>query len=116
MHAIETVRWGAGSPEHEKSVRDDFIGRFRKFGVDRLATDWLAEFGEGPPRDSARCERAIWQLKLGRKEAALEELEAAAITRPFHSIYLAADPAYASLRPEPRFQAVLKKLGLPLPN
>lgn len=116
MHAIETVRWGAGSADLETARRADYMSRFRKFGIDKLAEDWLAEFSAGAAREQARCERALWMLKLGRREEALKELEAAAISRPFHSIYLAVDPAYSTFWREPRFQSVLKKLGLPLPN
>lgn len=114
--AIETVRWGAGSVDLEKSVRDELIGLFRKRGLSGICDRWLDEFQDGSPAKLARCERAIWQLALGRKQAALEELEEALVSKPFHIIYLAADPAYSSLHSEPRFQAILQKLKLPAPK
>jgi hypothetical protein len=114
--AIETVRWGAGTTDLEKSVRDEMTGLFRKRGLAAICNRWLDEFHEGAPANVARCERAIWLLTLGRRDDALAELEAAVLSRPFNLIYAAADPAFAPLHSEPRFQAVLRKLNLPQPT
>ncbi len=113
---IETVRWGAGGTEMEKAERDEYTALFQKKGLAGICERWLSTFANGGPAGVARCDRAMWLLALGRKDDALAELEAALISKPFHVIYLAADPAYKPLHSEPRFQAVLKKLGLPLPT
>lgn len=49
---------------------------------------------------------------LGEKDAALHDLEAAYRLHQADIIRLKVDPAFASLRPEPRFQELLKEIGL----
>jgi hypothetical protein len=51
-------------------------------------------------------------LGLGEKEKALEWLEKCYADQDTHCWFLKVDPLYDSLRNEPRFQAVLKKVGL----
>jgi tetratricopeptide (TPR) repeat protein len=113
---LENVRWGAGGTEMEQAERDEYTGLFKKKGLAAICGRWLSTFANGGPADVARCERAIWLLALGRKDDALTELEAALVSKPFNIIYLAADPAFKPLHSEPRFQAVLTKLGLPRPT
>ena len=49
---------------------------------------------------------------LGDKEKALEHLERAYENRAFMLAWVKADPIFDSVRSEPRYQAVLKKMGL----
>jgi len=51
-------------------------------------------------------------LGLGEKEKALDWLEKCYADRDGQCCFLKVDPLYDSLRNEPRFQAVLKKVGL----
>jgi len=51
-------------------------------------------------------------LGLGEKEKALEWLEKCYEDRDTQTWFLKVDPLYDSLRDEPRFQALLKKVGL----
>ena len=50
---------------------------------------------------------------LGEKEQALDWLEKAAAERSDELFFLKVDPALDPLRAEPRFQAVLKRMGFP---
>jgi DNA-binding winged helix-turn-helix (wHTH) protein/Flp pilus assembly protein TadD len=72
----------------------------------------LAEVREGPTLDANRYDRALWQMWIGEREAALGELEAAVQARPFNVIYTPTDPMFAPLREEPRFREVVRQLGL----
>jgi TolB-like protein/Flp pilus assembly protein TadD len=60
------------------------------------------------PGSIAALERA-----LGDSARALSELEAGIEQRATSLLMLAADPAFASLRPDPRFQTLLARIGLP---
>ena len=51
---------------------------------------------------------------LGDRNGALAHLERAVASRSFHCVYLGVEPAFAPLRDEPRFQALLARLGLPV--
>ncbi len=55
---------------------------------------------------------ALIHLGLGEKAAALDWLEKAAAQRSGSLVYLKVNPRYESLRSEPRFSALLKKIGL----
>jgi len=49
---------------------------------------------------------------LGRMEEAMDRLEAAATAREAHVAALGRDPGFDEMRSHPRFQAVLKRIGL----
>jgi DNA-binding SARP family transcriptional activator/Tfp pilus assembly protein PilF len=50
---------------------------------------------------------------LGRTEEAMDRLEDAATAREAHLVTLAIDPCLDAMRSHPRFQAVLRRIGLP---
>jgi len=75
---------------------------------------WLEDVGKGRPREVHRYNRATWYMWIGNQEEALAELEAGVKSRPYQMIYTAVDPAFAPLRHKPRFQDVVRKLGLSL--
>jgi TolB-like protein/DNA-binding winged helix-turn-helix (wHTH) protein/Tfp pilus assembly protein PilF len=52
-------------------------------------------------------------LDLGSNNEALDWLEKAYVARPYQITYLAVDPVWEPLRGEPRFQELLRKIGLP---
>jgi tetratricopeptide (TPR) repeat protein len=56
--------------------------------------------------------RARWHAALGQREEALALLERAFEAQHFFIIYLKAEPFFDSLRDEPRFLALLEKVGL----
>jgi TolB-like protein/Tfp pilus assembly protein PilF len=55
---------------------------------------------------------ALIHLGLGEREAALEQLENAVDQREQSVTWLKVHPAWDALRPEPRFQVILERLGL----
>ena len=59
-----------------------------------------------------RYNRALWQAWIGEYDQALAELEAGVKSRPYQMIYTAVDPAFKSLRANPRFQKVVRDIGL----
>jgi hypothetical protein len=64
-------------------------------------------------RLSSRAQIASVQTALGEKEAALASLEEALDTRDYAVVWLKTNPTFDSLRSEPRFQALLRRLNLP---
>jgi serine/threonine-protein kinase len=59
------------------------------------------------------AELAIAYAGLGQKEQALSSLERAYTAHDLQMQFLGADPHYDSLRFEPRFQELIRKVGLP---
>ncbi|MBA3784016.1 MAG: hypothetical protein H0X15_00510 [Acidobacteria bacterium] len=49
---------------------------------------------------------------LGDKEKALDNLEKAFESRAFLMVFVKADPLFDSLRSEPRYQEILRKMNL----
>ncbi|MGH7481933.1 MAG: TPR end-of-group domain-containing protein, partial [Longimicrobiales bacterium] len=56
---------------------------------------------------------AVALLGLGREDEALAALERAAAARSPQLVYLKMEPLFAPLHVRPRFQAVLRTVGLP---
>ena len=56
---------------------------------------------------------AVIYAGLGEKDKAFEMLNRAAQERSTMLVYLRKDPRLASLRSDPRFQALLNRVGLP---
>lgn len=83
-----------------------------KSGRRGLAELWLEDVSKGRAIDVHRYNRALWLAWIGEHERALAELEAGLKSRPYQIIYTAADPAFAPLRSNPRFQQVVRGLGL----
>ena len=59
------------------------------------------------------AELAVLYVGLGDKEKALSVLEHAYAAHDFQMGYLSVEPHYDSLRSEPRFQELVRKVGLP---
>lgn len=55
---------------------------------------------------------ARWHAYLNQREEALDLLERAYREHDFFIIYLKAEPFFDSLRDEPRFQDLMRKLNL----
>lgn len=96
-------------------VRDKAHLLFQRGGMTALATRWLEATGaEAEAKRQLSYEKAVWNIWLGDQAAALEELEIAEKARPFNLIYAAVDPGLTPLRREPRFQATLRRVRLPV--
>jgi len=52
-------------------------------------------------------------LNLGSTKDALDWLDKAFVQRPYGLVYLAVDPVWAPLHGEPRYQELVRKIGLP---
>jgi len=58
---------------------------------------------------------AEWQLNAGKNAEALVSLQQMVRNHDPEALQFAASPAYANLREDPAFQALVRKIGLPLP-
>jgi DNA-binding winged helix-turn-helix (wHTH) protein/Tfp pilus assembly protein PilF len=81
-------------------------------GAERGLRELLAITGDWQARFAQSWRRAPWQALLGDADGALEELERAYQRRNYNLIYLAVDPVYDRIRSQPRFQAILRGMGL----
>jgi DNA-binding winged helix-turn-helix (wHTH) protein/Flp pilus assembly protein TadD len=72
----------------------------------------LASTGDWQARDEQSWRRGPWRALLRDDEGALDEVERAFQLRNYNLMYVAVDPAFDHLRPHPRFQKVLKDMGL----
>jgi adenylate cyclase len=61
----------------------------------------------------SKAELAVLYVGLGEKEKALSLLERAYTEHDLQMKFLAVDPHYDELRSEPRFQELIRKVGLP---
>lgn len=68
--------------------------------------------GGWPERSNLSWRRAAWLALLGEDDAALEALEEAVRIRNVNLMFVAVDPIYGHLREHPRYQAVLREMGL----
>lgn len=110
--AMEIITWDGLDTAARASLLARFHEPYRRGGRAALAQAWIDEVSDKVSAGTHRYNRAVWHAWMGRHEAALKELEAGVESRPFNMIYTAVDPAFEPLRSEPRFQAVLRGIGL----
>ena len=73
----------------------------------------LSARSDNPPEAyTARDGLAILYARLGEKEKALQALEQAHIERQVHLTEIGVEPAFDTLRSEPRFRDLLHQVGL----
>jgi len=77
----------------------------------RKRTQWEAKLLPGAPVSSSSL--AMLYAKLGDKDAALRWLERSVESGTRDVIFLNVEPAYDSLRGDPRFQALVRRVELP---
>ena len=105
------------NPEEEFLKLQQIIHKLlRTGGRSALVRAWMDELSHERARETHRYERAVWSMWIGQPAGALAELEAAVISKPYHMIFVAADPVFAPLRGEPRFQEVVRRVGLQPPR
>ncbi len=56
---------------------------------------------------------ALWYARLGETEPTLEWLERSCDARPFFLPFIGVEPLFDPMRSHPRFQALLRRIGLP---
>ena len=106
------------SPEVEKARairRARNIDEFRQRGIRRFLDDHLAasQAAVSSPHDSSTPYGWAWLYALlGEKEKALDNLEKAYENGAFMLAWVKTDPNFDSLHSEPRYQALVKKMGL----
>jgi serine/threonine protein kinase/TolB-like protein/Flp pilus assembly protein TadD len=72
----------------------------------------LREVRQGTPqRPVSPFYLAMLHASLGQNDAALKQLEQAYQERAYRMVYLKVDPMFASLRADPRFQDLLRRVG-----
>lgn len=87
---------------------------FAAGGEPALRQRWIEESKTNPlVQEYGTMSIAEFYLDLGSRSDALDWLEKAYDKRPYQLAYLKVDPIFAPLRGEPRFQALLKRIGLP---
>jgi DNA-binding winged helix-turn-helix (wHTH) protein/Flp pilus assembly protein TadD len=92
-----------------------FFAALAKSGRRGLAQLWLEDVSRGRAPAVHRYNRALWFAWIGEYDSALTELEGGLQSRPYQMIWTAADPMFAPLRSNPRFQKVVRDIGLPMP-
>jgi DNA-binding winged helix-turn-helix (wHTH) protein/TolB-like protein/tetratricopeptide (TPR) repeat protein len=85
--------------------------RYRRVGIREYLLESAQQTRSGTD-PSVHYGRAQIYAFLGEKETALDNLEKAHADRAFLMPWLKADPAFDNLRSEPRYQEILKKMGL----
>jgi hypothetical protein len=71
--------------------------------------------GNFPARTRQPYQIARRHARLGETAQALAALERACEERAYIVVFLATDPVFAPLRQDPRFQALVRRIGLPSP-
>ena len=85
-----------------------------KAGRQREALETLAELRRiSKPRDPAPIRIALVNIALGETDRAFELLEKALEARDWQMAMLKVEPAFDGLRSDPRFAALLERVGLP---
>ena len=97
----------------ETDVRQKEIAKqkeiYRQGGIRKFIEHVLDYVGSDP---SMFYNKATFYAFLGEKENALDNLEKAFQARAFMMAWVKAEPVFDDLRSEPRYQAILKKMGL----
>ncbi len=109
-----TTMYQRHEEEYEK-LYGQFIGIYRKGGRRALVESWLSQMGAGPMLEVQRYARAHWWMWIGETEKAIVELEAAVNSKPYHLIFVAADPAFVPLHGHERYRDVVRRVGLTPP-
>jgi len=110
--AMEHAAWNGLDFAARNGLLARFHGDSRRGGRRGLVEGWIKEIGEGQAAETHRYNRAVWRAWIGDHDKALEELEAGLRSRPFNMIYTGVDPAFEPLRGNPRFEAVVRGVGL----
>ena len=103
---------GAGSTRSDEWIAlrtEALVRRYHEAGLVGPLGDLLTEYSGNA---GLAYYRATWLMHLGKHDAAVEELETVVKERVFNAMYLGVDPIFDPIRKRPRFQALLRQLGL----
>lgn len=109
-HFVRAYRYSLGNTEAE-ALRGYTLGLSRRAAGARRVLRELEQ--QSRRRYIPPVHRALISLGLGERGAALEELEKAVEERDVRLTFLAVEPRWESLRADPRFVAICKRLRLP---
>lgn len=106
------VYWMSGEYERAIAVAgSDWKGKPQDYARHRAGPrKGTREFADTP--DAVTYQRAMWHAQLNQREEALDLLERAHRYHHFFIIYIKADPFFKNLHDEPRYQELLRKVGL----
>lgn len=113
LEAMKSRAWDvsswSGDPA-EVAVRraSRFAALLESGGRAKALGTFLRGVSEGRAVETFRYERAVWKMALDDSEGALEELEAALVSRPYDLMYVGVEPAFRRLRSDARFQAIVR--------
>jgi serine/threonine-protein kinase len=114
--ALNELRW-AERMEGRLLTKAALGHGYAVFGQKEKALAMLNEMRrESSDRPVPAFYMAMLYTGLGQKDAAFKWLRQAYQERAYRMIYLKVDPAFASLRPDPRFAALLRDIGLSRAN
>ncbi|MEP7365067.1 MAG: winged helix-turn-helix domain-containing protein [Acidobacteriota bacterium] len=111
--SFDAAAWGYFGNDSQQAYAGHYQGVLAQEGRRGLAHAWIQEVNAGSPRDLYRYDRAMLFAWIGEYDAALDELEAALVTRPYWVILMPVDPIFAPLHGTPRFEAALRRLERP---
>ena len=102
-----------GSFAHDPSKVHDPTQMYREVFRERGINGYLNyRYPSEAPEPAAFYTWALKHAFLGENERALDYLERSVADRKFFSAFVKAEPAFEKLRDEPRYKAILEKLGL----
>jgi TolB-like protein/DNA-binding winged helix-turn-helix (wHTH) protein/Tfp pilus assembly protein PilF len=113
IHEMITDTWLArkdGSKAEQELHREE--AAYRAEGYRGYVRRSLARGNGNPNLGAHDYYEALKRLALGEKDLAIADLAAAADAKDPGMLYAAVDPALKSIRSDPRFQGVLKRMGL----
>jgi tetratricopeptide (TPR) repeat protein len=104
--------------ENRARLEDDGLTAFRRGGIRayarvRLAASLVASKGQAHRNDFVLAE---WYAFAGEKDKAIAALQEVVARHDPLSLQLAVDPMYDSLHRDPRYLALLTRIGLSLPS
>jgi DNA-binding winged helix-turn-helix (wHTH) protein/Tfp pilus assembly protein PilF len=104
VQALSRAAFASQAPALERAVIEGgAAGGLRALLA--LTDDWQS-------RMEHSWRRAAWHMYLGQHDEALDDLERAFEQRNYNLMYVAVDPAYDPIQSHPRFQAILRSMGL----
>ena len=120
VEAVRSVAYelGSGSSRSAEATAlraDALVARFDAAGLRGALGGLLKETSSTDIAEIQSLNRATWFMLLGEYDPALHELEIAVNShpRPFNLIYVNVDPVFDPIRTRPKFQSLLRKLGIP---